>query len=357
MTRKAAAAAASQGAAGQSAPTEVDAFLDGDLTAAAVSRAGLSVVQVDLATLRVTAVSEPAAAILAATPTDLLGRPIREFAADEPTRGIPLLVSGELDGLELPRRLRRLDGVVVDAYAWAHVLGERRPARYATVMLTTQDKPSSPTLRQAAAADQRVIGTVDSEWRIDRISAEVEGVLGYRAVDLAGVPILSAVYPSDLPELLTGLSHVHATGRGSAIRLRVRAQGNQWLWCRARLSALGDSPRFAFTLRPQADARPPATDRVRELEMRLARIAHETRAAGLAQPSVDAPTLAHLPELGTLTSREWEVVSALSQGSRVTTIARQLHVRPGTVRNHLSAVYRKLNVGSQVELLERLRAT
>jgi DNA-binding CsgD family transcriptional regulator len=184
----------------------------------------------------------------------------------------------------------------------------------------------------------------------------VEGLLGYRAVDLAGASLLSVVYPSDLPELLAGLSHVHATGRGSAIRLRVRTKDNQWLWCRAQLSALDDSPRFAFTLRPQADPRPPATDRVRELEMRLARIAHETRAAGLAQPSVGAPVLADLPELATLTSREWEVVCALAEGSRVPTIARRLHVRTGTVRNHLSAVYRKLDVGSQAELLERLRA-
>ena len=90
--------------------------------------------------------------------------------------------------------------------------------------------------------------------------------------------------------------------------------------------------------------------------MCLARITHETRAAGLAQPSVGAPVLADLPELATLTSREWEVVCALAEGSRVTTIARQLHVRPGAVRNHLSALYRKLDVGSQAELLERLRA-
>ena len=68
------------------------------------------------------------------------------------------------------------------------------------------------------------------------------------------------------------------------------------------------------------------------------------------------PALAALPELATLTSREWEVAGALAQGSRVTTIAQQLHVSPGTVRNHLSAVYRKLDVGSQAELLERLRA-
>jgi len=60
--------------------------------------------------------------------------------------------------------------------------------------------------------------------------------------------------------------------------------------------------------------------------------------------------------LATLTSREWEVVGALAEGARVATIARQLHVSASTVRNHLSSVYRKLDVGSQAELLELLRS-
>ena len=350
-------AASHQGYGGHSAAMDSDVFLDGELIAAAVSRAGLAVVQVDLPTLRVTAVSETAAALVAATPADLAGRPIADFVVDEPTGGFPLLATGRLDGIEAPSRLRRVDGTVVDAYVWAHVLGEQRPARYGAVMVTTEDKRSTTGALREPAEDQKVIATVDPEWRIDRISVEVEGLLGYRAIDLAGASVLSAVYPSDLPGLLAGLAHVHATGRGSAIRLRVRTKDNQWLWCRAHLSALEDSPRFAFTLRPLADPRESATDRTRELEMSLARIAHETRAAGLAKLSGTAPVLADLPELATLTSREWEIVGALAEGSRVKTIARQLHVRPGTVRNHLSAVYRKLDVGSQAELLERLRAS
>ena len=74
-----------------------------------------------------------AAALLAATPSDLVGRLIRDFVVDEPTGGFPLLATGRLDGIEAPRRLRRLDGTVVDAYVWAHVLGEQRPARYGAV--------------------------------------------------------------------------------------------------------------------------------------------------------------------------------------------------------------------------------
>jgi two-component system nitrate/nitrite response regulator NarL len=57
-----------------------------------------------------------------------------------------------------------------------------------------------------------------------------------------------------------------------------------------------------------------------------------------------------------LTPREREIVSALSTGQRVGAIAARLGVSEHTVRNHLKAVYRKLDVHSQVELLSRWRA-
>jgi DNA-binding NarL/FixJ family response regulator len=58
-----------------------------------------------------------------------------------------------------------------------------------------------------------------------------------------------------------------------------------------------------------------------------------------------------------LTPREREIVSALSSGHRVGAIAERLRVSEHTVRNHLKAVYRKLDVHSQVELLSRWHAT
>src|SRR5262245_6598809 len=56
-----------------------------------------------------------------------------------------------------------------------------------------------------------------------------------------------------------------------------------------------------------------------------------------------------------LTPREREIVAALSGGQRVGAVATRLGVSEHTVRNHLKAVYRKLDVHSQVELLSRWR--
>jgi DNA-binding CsgD family transcriptional regulator len=321
----------------------------------AVAASGLAVAQVDLASLRIVAVSGPAADLLGANVNELLGQSVAGFVADEPTGGLPLLATGRLDGFEAPRRLRRTDGTIVDVYVWAHVVGQARPARYAAFFLTTDAAPRLGDL-SVLAEDLRVLGTVDCEWRVDRISSEAVGLLGRTPAEVAGTSMLPLVHPNDFGVLLTGLTHVHETNRDSIVRLRVRSPHEKWTWCRARLASLVDPPRFAFTLRPLR--REPGPDGLRsdDLAARLTQLAHEVRAGGLRGPSGKIPTLAELPALATLTAREWEVLTALVEGARVPTIAKTLGLNASTVRNHLSAIYGKVGVSSQTELLSLLRS-
>ena len=51
-----------------------------------------------------------------------------------------------------------------------------------------------------------------------------------------------------------------------------------------------------------------------------------------------------------------EVLSRLVDGQRVRTMAAELYVSESTVRGHLSSVFRKLGVKSQIELTERFRS-
>jgi PAS domain S-box-containing protein len=53
-----------------------------------------------------------------------------------------------------------------------------------------------------------------------------------------------------------------------------------------------------------------------------------------------------------LNDRETDVIRLLSNGHRTPTIARELYLAPGTVRNTLSCIYAKVGVGSQVALIE-----
>lgn len=75
----------------------------------------------------------------------------------------------------------------------------------------------------------------------------------------------------------------------------------------------------------------------------------------IAQIARRAAAPAHGHAADALTPREREIVGALSTGQRVGAIAGRLGVSEHTVRNHLKAVYRKLDVHSQVELLSRWR--
>jgi DNA-binding NarL/FixJ family response regulator len=57
-----------------------------------------------------------------------------------------------------------------------------------------------------------------------------------------------------------------------------------------------------------------------------------------------------------LSQREREILRAVSAGQRVASIARLLGISPHTVRNHLKAIFRKVGVHSQLELLGHLHA-
>jgi len=56
-----------------------------------------------------------------------------------------------------------------------------------------------------------------------------------------------------------------------------------------------------------------------------------------------------------LSQREWDVACAFGRGMSYKEIARQFGIAPGTVRNHLSAVYGKLNISNKAELAHNLK--
>jgi len=81
------------------------------------------------------------------------------------------------------------------------------------------------------------------------------------------------------------------------------------------------------------------------------------RPRSVLEPSADVMPSVR-PRMGRdrrLSLREREVVQLLSQGRSVSVIARSLSISPHTVRNHLKAIFRKVGVHSQVELVSRAR--
>jgi DNA-binding NarL/FixJ family response regulator len=92
----------------------------------------------------------------------------------------------------------------------------------------------------------------------------------------------------------------------------------------------------------------------RDLQERLVRIAYEVQAARALPQTATLPTARELPGLEKLTAREMQILTELRAGRRSSDIARSMSLATSTVRNHLTAVYRKVGVTSQVGLLAAL---
>lgn len=60
-------------------------------------------------------------------------------------------------------------------------------------------------------------------------------------------------------------------------------------------------------------------------------------------------------DLARLTRREWEIARRIAEGDRVAVLADDLRISTNTVRNHLKAIFRKLGLESQTQLVRRLK--
>ena len=299
---------------------------------------------------RILAASPAALDLLAPGGGPIVDRSLEDFTADEPSGALPLLHQGRLTGYETTRLLAR-EGMAEPVTVWVRAADEREPPRVAVGVLSCASRPK--LLPGGAGPPAPVLGATRPDLTVDRISSDVEQVLGLTAGEVLGRPLLSLVAPSYAAPLLWALAQATATGSGSSVLVELVAADGARVPCGLVLLPLQPPATCAFVLLPadRSLATPLTVDAVRAVLDQMASGAdavNVSRSLSLLQPGKQ-------DVLSRLTSRESEVVTRLLAGDRVPAIARALFLSPSTVRNQLSAVFAKLRVGSQQELIELLR--
>lgn len=97
------------------------------------------------------------------------------------------------------------------------------------------------------------------------------------------------------------------------------------------------------------------TQAVAGIESRLGQLTTMLVEAGVTPPPGEPrPSIERLEALRRLSAREREVLRLLLANRRVPQIATRLFISQHTVRTHLKSIFRKLDVHSQAELIDRL---
>jgi PAS domain S-box-containing protein len=197
------------------------------------------------------------------------------------------------------------------------------------------------------------VGGTDGEWIIVTVSSEIHDLIDRTSSDVKGRSLLELVDPSDVEQLRGAVGGQEPRSLPDIRFLLPTGGGVEVSVLLAPLAAPAAGIRFALVGHIESYF-PQQQDRVADLELRLRRIGAEVRAAGLIDTPGTSAIQEH-PEIAELSTRQWEILSRLLEGARVSTIADELQISQSTVRNHLSTIFQRFGVHSQAELIDKFR--
>jgi DNA-binding CsgD family transcriptional regulator len=281
-----------------------------------------------------------------------VGRNLEEFTAGDPTGALDLMVDGHLDGYEARRTIQRGDRAI-PVSVWVRAVDGQDGRTFAMAKLLPDPATLGEALQRPEGTNAvAVVGSADAHLTVDRVSTDVGALLEHRAADVVGQSLFRLVDTTDVPPLLKALAWSSDTGLGVTLVVRPQLFGFRARRCQLLLMPMEPSPSLAFALVDEESADGPTS--ASGMRQALWQFDEVVRSATASRMAADIPADAGL---GRLSGRELEIVMRLMNGDRVPAIAESLFLSPSTVRNHLSAVFRKLRVGSQQELIHRLRRT
>jgi DNA-binding CsgD family transcriptional regulator len=303
--------------------------------------------------------NEPAARLSGRTVYDLIGLQVVDLL--DPRDAVEQVVAGlgsrAIDGVQAHRRIHWVDGKTVPVVVWSRALDldERRAVVSLVVPINEVGRlgrdPSAPWRDLSPVA----VGTADREWRVKRVSADLRDIVKQDPGIWVGSSILDMVHPDDVAALVDP-ERAELEGTAPRCRIRFPKGGGGWVEVCFLFAAIrADSSEIAFAVVGTPETSRPPSNRVAELELRLRHIGAEVRASGVLNDFESVPAPSDHPQLGELTSRQWEILNLILRGERASAIAKALYLSPSTVRNHLTVIFRKFGVHSQLELVQKLR--
>lgn len=320
-----------------------------------VQRSALPALLVRVPNEEIIAASEPAGHLLIDGPgKDLVGHSAEEYSADPPSGALVLVAQGRVNGFQASRTLRRCDGTKEPLQVWVRAGDREVPVGYAVAILWSGRRAPwmyLPARTEPDAEIHQIIGTVDAQLHVERISDDVR-LLCMAPEDVIGSSFFTLFDVTSAVDVLQALADTTNSRRGLCLVVNV---------CRDDMPAMGEliirplspAPSFSFciTVKDGSDDSTFPND-LRSFDT----VGRGLHALGLAE------TLARFNEAGLkgadrLTTRETDIVCRLMDGDRVPAIAKALFLSQSTVRNHLSNVFHKLGVGSQQELIDLIRET
>ena len=313
-----------------------------------VSRSTVPALILELPSERIAAASPAAKDLLSPDGGEIVGLSPESFTQDTPTKALDLLAAGQVSGFETDRHFRLNDGSGGPARIWVRAIGEGLPPRHALVVIMAGGRPAgnirSPFARSVHAI---IIGTTNANLVMDRVSSDAGPLCGREPAELIGQPIFKIVQQDDLVGLMWALAQATSERKGVSLQVHINGAADGERLCEMFLAPLMPPPSVAFALVPAKRAEGSPSSDVEQLLWQMRRgIEAVCTSSDIAN--------AQFPALSELSSREIEVVARLFAGQRVPAIAKALFVSQSTVRNHLSSVFRKLNVRSQQELIDLL---
>jgi len=342
------------------------------LTTGALSESSVGAALIDVKQRKYAALNHAFAAVVGAPRRNLIGAAVIDLlpGADSVTgrsSRAAEIVSGEIDSFTTTVNVP--NDPLIQRTVTISAAGPRFPrADYLVVYVNDSPAPdplswSDPSdsmrsiMRAGIPTGVYSYALIDHDWRLQFLAPAPEG-FGEDSDSIIGLSVLPNIHSTDVAAFVEAGERVR-TGETSEVTVRVNF--------RSAFHPLGHFPVVSTFARPPGMPSGWLTitsrldESLRDNEDISARIAAITEVVRTEEPGesfdeafAKTPGIAELVQRFDLTERERQIITLLAGGYRVRTMSRTLHLSNGTIRNYLSAIFHKVGVRNQAELVELL---